>query len=162
MFLMEQHIPDQVRLQPLRCMNSPTARALRPLLNRWLGNISDPAGDFNRNTGSSDGRGGQGKAQHLRPLEDVAGDVLLGQVVRYHPASGNFSLLAHIIDRPAPGKIHIKWFKGDGEEEETVCSDTEVEAYDARRDGDKAGFVSLGIAEAGVTGVSISWSLNFQ
>merc|ERR1712187_928806 len=37
MFLRNDHIPDEVLLQPDMVMSTITARALRPLLNKWLG-----------------------------------------------------------------------------------------------------------------------------
>mmetsp|Transcript_19221 Transcript_19221/g.48818 ORF Transcript_19221/g.48818 Transcript_19221/m.48818 type:complete len:667 (-) Transcript_19221:164-2164(-) len=39
-FLLAQHIPDEVRLQPEKVMDSMAARAFRPVLNRWLGGFN--------------------------------------------------------------------------------------------------------------------------
>jgi len=44
MFLRNEHIPDEIRLQPDMVMNSLVARALRPLLNHWLGNFGGVEG----------------------------------------------------------------------------------------------------------------------
>jgi len=41
MFLMNVHIPEEVRMQPERVVNSIMARALRPILNSWLGGFTE-------------------------------------------------------------------------------------------------------------------------
>mmetsp|Transcript_87677 Transcript_87677/g.173996 ORF Transcript_87677/g.173996 Transcript_87677/m.173996 type:complete len:824 (-) Transcript_87677:33-2504(-) len=41
MFLMNVHIPDEVRMQPEQVVNSIMARALRPILNSWLGGFTE-------------------------------------------------------------------------------------------------------------------------
>jgi hypothetical protein len=41
MFLMNEHIPEEVRLQPELAMNTVTGTVLRPVLNRWLGTMGD-------------------------------------------------------------------------------------------------------------------------
>eukprot|EP00928_Gymnodinium_smaydae_P019414 TRINITY_DN17445_c0_g1_i1.p1 TRINITY_DN17445_c0_g1~~TRINITY_DN17445_c0_g1_i1.p1 ORF type:complete len:558 (-),score=139.66 TRINITY_DN17445_c0_g1_i1:38-1711(-) len=54
MFLLGQHIPDQVRMQPIKVRRSPVVRAIRPLLNRWLGRVegSQKAGHEDNVNGS--------------------------------------------------------------------------------------------------------------
>jgi len=44
-FLLSEHIPDDVLKQPEMVMNSITVQTLRPLLNRWLGNFGDESAD---------------------------------------------------------------------------------------------------------------------
>lgn len=44
MFLRNEHIPDEVLKQPDMVMQTITARALRPLLNRWLGGFESKDG----------------------------------------------------------------------------------------------------------------------
>lgn len=44
LYIRAEHIPDEVRMQPDMVMNTLTARALRPLLNRWLGGFGDESG----------------------------------------------------------------------------------------------------------------------
>jgi len=44
LFLRNEHIPDEVLRQPDMVMSTITARALRPLLNRWLGGFGDQEG----------------------------------------------------------------------------------------------------------------------
>merc|ERR1719296_420261 len=41
LFLLNEHIPDEVLKQPEMVMNTVTARALRPLLNHWLGGFDE-------------------------------------------------------------------------------------------------------------------------
>eukprot|EP00403_Amphidinium_massartii_P024463 CAMPEP_0178395882 /NCGR_PEP_ID=MMETSP0689_2-20121128/13445_1 /TAXON_ID=160604 /ORGANISM="Amphidinium massartii, Strain CS-259" /LENGTH=652 /DNA_ID=CAMNT_0020016545 /DNA_START=1 /DNA_END=1959 /DNA_ORIENTATION=- len=45
LFLLSEHIPDDVLKQPEMILNTFTAQALRPVLNRWLGNFGDDAAD---------------------------------------------------------------------------------------------------------------------
>lgn len=44
MFLRNEHIPDEVRLQPDMVMDTITVKAIRPLLNRWLGGFEGADG----------------------------------------------------------------------------------------------------------------------
>jgi len=44
-FLLSEHIPDDVLKQPEMVMNTITVQALRPLLNRWLGTFGDESAD---------------------------------------------------------------------------------------------------------------------
>merc|ERR1712070_575232 len=44
MYLMNDHIPDEVRKQPQMVMDTMVAKALRPALNRWLGGFQASEG----------------------------------------------------------------------------------------------------------------------
>lgn len=44
MFLRNEHIPDEVRFQPDMVMDTMTVKAIRPLLNRWLGGFEGSDG----------------------------------------------------------------------------------------------------------------------
>lgn len=66
MFLMNEHIPDEIRKQPEMVMDTVAARALRPLLNRWLGGFGD-----------GDARASDDGEEHRRVWDTVAPDALI-------------------------------------------------------------------------------------
>lgn len=83
MFLKNEHIPDEVRFQPDLVMKTLTARALRPLLNRWLGTFGDDAG---RSTDSG---------EEARKMWE---EILPGALVQFSTIEGGRPLVGKVID----------------------------------------------------------------
>lgn len=83
MFLSNEHIPDEVRKQPDMVMDTLTARALRPLLNRWLGTFGDSAG-----------RATDGGEEDRKMWEDV----LPGALIKYSKEEGGRPLIGQVTD----------------------------------------------------------------
>jgi hypothetical protein len=86
MFLRNDHIPDEVRKQPEMVMNTVTARALRPLLNRWLGG-------FNAEDGG--GRATDGGEAAMQMWMDV----LPGATVIYAREEGGRPQVGEVLER---------------------------------------------------------------
>eukprot|EP00811_Abedinium_folium_P032406 NODE_5454_length_1768_cov_12.737965.p2 GENE.NODE_5454_length_1768_cov_12.737965~~NODE_5454_length_1768_cov_12.737965.p2 ORF type:complete len:341 (+),score=73.62 NODE_5454_length_1768_cov_12.737965:487-1509(+) len=83
MFLHHEHIPDEVRKQPEMVMNTLTARALRPVLNHWLGNFN-----------SEEGRATDG-GEELSKLWD---DVQPGALVRCSQNEGGRPFIGEVLE----------------------------------------------------------------
>jgi len=83
MFLKNEHIPEEVRKQPELVMNTVTARALRPLLNRWLGAFGD-----------SSGRATDGGEEAMKMWEDV----LPGALIEFSKEEGGRPLIGQVTD----------------------------------------------------------------
>lgn len=73
MFLLNTHIPDEVRLQPVHLANSLAAHALRPLLNQWLGGFDTDAMKGIQEARSAD----------LVKLETAWTDICVGSLVSF-------------------------------------------------------------------------------
>eukprot|EP00930_Biecheleria_cincta_P096051 TRINITY_DN87927_c0_g1_i1.p1 TRINITY_DN87927_c0_g1~~TRINITY_DN87927_c0_g1_i1.p1 ORF type:complete len:833 (+),score=183.08 TRINITY_DN87927_c0_g1_i1:77-2575(+) len=73
MFLLNTHIPDEVRLQPMHLANSLAAHALRPLLNQWLGGFDSDAMKGIQEARSAD----------LVKLETAWTDICVGSLVSF-------------------------------------------------------------------------------
>lgn len=87
LFLRNEHIPDDVIYQPDMVMSTITARALRPLLNRWLGGFDE----------SKDGRATDGGEEARRLWEAVAP----GAVVEFSREAGGRPLVGEVRRRGA-------------------------------------------------------------
>jgi len=123
-FLTGEHIPDEVRNLPQLVMGTPTARLLRPFLNKWLGGFAGGMHEGDPMAESSDftpGGGGQGSARESvrEPVDAVVGDhvvvnmdigpAVVAKVVRagkeevdvkfYDQASSDFTTLKVPISR---------------------------------------------------------------
>lgn len=83
MFLLNEHIPTEVRKQPEMVMDTMTAKALRPLLNRWLGGFQ--AEDGRRTDG--------GEAERQMWL-----DVLPGALIVFSKEEGGRPQVGEVID----------------------------------------------------------------
>jgi len=86
LFLHNAHIPDDVVNQAEMVMSTLTARALRPLLNQWLGGF-----------GGADGAAAQG-SQVDDCLQD---EVLPGAIVEFCRAEGGRPLVGEILEASA-------------------------------------------------------------
>ena len=85
-FLLNQNIPDHVLLQPEIAMNTITARALRPLLNRWLGGFEKEAG------------GEEGSSTAADVGQNLWKEVQLGAIVEYQPYLGALPVVGEVVE----------------------------------------------------------------
>jgi len=81
MHLQNKHIPDEVRLQPERLMSTFLAKALRPMLNQWLGGFN-----------SADGA----RATDKKEAEELWGSVLTGALVQFERDEGGRPLVGEV------------------------------------------------------------------
>eukprot|EP00927_Polykrikos_kofoidii_P054510 TRINITY_DN48922_c0_g1_i1.p1 TRINITY_DN48922_c0_g1~~TRINITY_DN48922_c0_g1_i1.p1 ORF type:complete len:626 (-),score=109.28 TRINITY_DN48922_c0_g1_i1:16-1893(-) len=89
-FLMNEHIPNEVRLQPEQLMNTLAARLLRPLLNRWLGNF-----------GAVDGRATDEGAEAKRLWDEV----LPGALIEFSREKGGRPLVGKVEEASEEGCV---------------------------------------------------------
>lgn len=83
MFLLNDHIPTEVRKQPEMVMDTFTAKALRPLLNRWLGGFE-----------AKDGRATDGGEAERQMWQEV----LPGAIIVFSKEEGGRPLVGQVTD----------------------------------------------------------------
>jgi len=85
MFLHNEHVPDDIVNQPDMVMSTAIAKALRPLLNRWLGGFG----------GEDSSSGTQGQADtHTK----MWGDVKVGAIVEFSTVEGGRPLVGETLE----------------------------------------------------------------
>lgn len=102
MFLLNKHIPDEVRLQPQQFTQSLAAQALRPVLNRWLGGFEAAT-----MKGLEEAR-----ASDLVKAEDAWRQISVGSLVEYS-REGLPSLRAEVIAKEE-GTCDLWWWEPSG------------------------------------------------
>mmetsp|Transcript_75906 Transcript_75906/g.180403 ORF Transcript_75906/g.180403 Transcript_75906/m.180403 type:complete len:588 (-) Transcript_75906:56-1819(-) len=121
-FLLGRHIPDMVRKQPERVLHTPLARMMRPLLNKFLGNIDgEKVATQKKTRGLNKGAHGE-PAQALpvmpeRTLADAARQ-LVGEnhLVLYEPPEqAGHAVVATVTKKHLRGFYDISWYGDDGE-----------------------------------------------
>eukprot|EP00929_Paragymnodinium_shiwhaense_P100341 TRINITY_DN6259_c0_g1_i2.p1 TRINITY_DN6259_c0_g1~~TRINITY_DN6259_c0_g1_i2.p1 ORF type:complete len:606 (+),score=157.40 TRINITY_DN6259_c0_g1_i2:122-1939(+) len=82
MFLRNEHIPDDVLYQPDMVMQTVTARALRPLLNRWLGGFGSGKDDRATDGGEAVFRLWEtvGVGALIEFYKDEGGKIMIGEI----------------------------------------------------------------------------------
>lgn len=102
MFLLNKHIPDEVRLQPEQFANSITAQALRPLLNQWLGGF-----DADLMKGIEEAR-----ATDQANVENSWQQIRMGSLVNY--AREGLPLVTAEVLAKDEGTCDLWWFQPEG------------------------------------------------
>lgn len=102
MFLLNKHIPDEVRLQAQQFAESLSVHTLRPVLNRWLGGFEAEMMKGFEEARSSD----------LRKAEDAWRQIRVGSLVEY-AREGLPSLTAEVLAKDE-GTCDLWWWESCG------------------------------------------------
>eukprot|EP00930_Biecheleria_cincta_P055065 TRINITY_DN41438_c0_g1_i1.p1 TRINITY_DN41438_c0_g1~~TRINITY_DN41438_c0_g1_i1.p1 ORF type:complete len:623 (+),score=117.78 TRINITY_DN41438_c0_g1_i1:103-1971(+) len=92
MFLRNEHIPDEIRFQPDMVMDTITVKAIRPLLNKWLGGFE-----------GSDGRATDGGEEQMHLWNSLSP----GALVVFCATQGGRPLVGQVIGLEAKKKTCI-------------------------------------------------------
>lgn len=100
MFLLNSHIPDEVREQPIKFATSMAAQALRPILNQWLGGFDTGAMDHMQ----------EARATDMAMAEQAWQQVRIGSLVSYM-REGLPAVTAEVLYKSEEGTCDIWWWE---------------------------------------------------
>lgn len=107
-YLLEQQIPDEIRLQPERAMNAPMVKMLRPMLNQWLGRIE---GDAAVSDGIDADAMPPADASTLDAMARAKSILGSDRVVLYMPPGHSKPIAAQVQKRYRDGSCDIAWYE---------------------------------------------------
>lgn len=112
LFLLGQQIPEEIRQQPVRALQAPMMRLVRPLLNQWLGRVEGDSTMAETDEAIHERlKGGKSALETIpRGSSKYSVDLMKDSVLMYHPPGNPKPSPAKVVQQHDDGSFDIVWY----------------------------------------------------